>query len=293
MTLREYYSYFGKYIDSHIKRILDEDRVNKDVTTRLLFDSKLLQSKTKARLLCKEDCVLAGKDIFIKVFKFLQPGFRFSSMFKDGDLIKKGTEVLSLEAANNVLLAGERTALNYLQRMSGVATLTRKFVNTLRYPGSKILHTRKTTPGFRVFEIAAVKIGGGDFHRMDLSSAVMIKDNHIEVLNGIENVVNFLRSKRLSGKLLNRFEIEVKNTDELKYVVNHLQGLIKIIMLDNFKRSDIIKALKILRKSNIMVELSGGINLQNFSKIQFPGIDYYSIGSLTNGYKSIDYSLEF
>ena len=293
MTLREYYNRFGKAMDSHIIHALAEDRVNNDVTTRLLFNSKLLQHKTKAKLVCKEDCVLAGKDVFVKVFKFLKPGLKVISGFRDGDFIKKGTVVLSLEAPNSVLLAGERTALNYIQRMSGVATLTRQFVNMLKYPGSKVIHTRKTTPGFRLFEIAAVKIGGGDFHRMDLSSAVMIKDNHIEAEKGIKNVVRVLNSKKLTVKLQSRFEIEVKNISELKYVVRNHNGLIKIIMLDNFNRPGIIKALKILRKSGIKTELSGGINLRNFGKVQFPGLDFYSIGALTHGYKSVDYSLEF
>ena len=293
MTLGEYYTRFGKAMDSHIKRALNEDRVNNDVTTRLLYESNLLMRKSKARLVCKEDCVLAGKDIFIKVFKILKPGLKVSSGFKDGDFIKKGTEVLSLEAPNAVLLAGERTALNYLQRMSGVATLTRQFVNKLRYPGSKVLHTRKTTPGFRLFEIASVKIGGGDFHRLDLSSAVMIKDNHIEAVKGIKNVVRVLSSKKITGRLQNRFEIEVKNINELKYAVQNHQVPVKIIMLDNFKRPDIIKALKILKNSRIKTELSGRINIRNFGKVQFPGIDFYSIGALTHGYKSVDYSLEF
>jgi nicotinate-nucleotide pyrophosphorylase (carboxylating) len=246
MTLKEFYKKFGSQMESHIINSLNEDNVNRDITTQLLFDKKLSNHMTKARLVCKEDCVLAGKDIFLRVFKLIKPSLSFSSKFNDGDFIRKGSVVLSLEAPNYVLLAGERTALNYLQKMSGVATLTRQFVKKLKYPGSKVLHTRKTTPGFRIFEIAAVKTGGGDFHRMDLGSAVLIKDNHI-----------------------------------------------KIIMLDNLIRPEIQKALKLLKNSRIKIELSGGINLHNISKIQFPGIDYYSVGSLTHGYKSIDYSLEF
>ncbi len=293
MTLSEFYKIYGKEIDSHIFRSLKEDKVNHDITTDLVFDKDSSKKVVTAHLLCKENCILAGRNIFIRVFRILYPRLSYKAFYKDGDSLKKGSVVLTLKAPVRVLLKGERTALNYLQRMSGVATLTDKFVSRLKYSGSKILHTRKTTPQFRLFEIAAVKIGGGDFHRIDLSSAVMIKDNHIEALGGIKNTIQLIQKKRLTGKQKNRFEIEVKSIEELIYVLKNAKNIIKIVMLDNFDASDTKKALKLLINQRIKVELSGGITLDNFSINQLPGIDYYSIGSLTHGYKSVDYSLEF
>jgi len=177
--------------------------------------------------------------------------------------------------------------------MSGIATLTNKFVWLLKYNNSKILHTRKTTPNFRIFEVAAVKIGGGEIHRLDLSSSVMIKDNHINALNGIKNTFDLILSQKLSRRQKNKFEIEVDSIDELKYLIQAHSGIIKIVMLDNFGVHDIKLALNLLINQDIKVELSGGITLSNFPQIQFPGIDYYSIGMLTHGYKSIDFSLDF
>jgi len=174
--------------------------------------------------------------------------------------------------------------------MSGIATLTKKYVKLLKYKDSHILHTRKTTPNFRVFEIAAVKTGGGDFHRLSLSSAVMVKDNHIEACGSVENVLKVLKKWKLYP---NRLEIEVKNMNELETVVQHGKGLVKIVMLDNFSELFLDKAVKILKKNSFKIEISGGINEKNFMKNQKKGIDYYSIGALTHSYKSADFSLEF
>jgi nicotinate-nucleotide pyrophosphorylase (carboxylating) len=191
------------------------------------------------------------------------------------------------------LLAGERTALNFIQRMSGIATLTDKFVKKLKYPGSKILHTRKATPNFRVFEIAAVKTGGGDFHRQDLSSAVMIKDNHIEAAGSISKIFQSLPNSSVPAGKRERFEIEVKSLKEIEEVVKFGKQLTKIVMLDNFKPAAIGHAIGILKKNGFKIEVSGGINLENFAKIQQNGIDYYSVGALTHSYKSVDFSLDF
>ena len=293
MTLSDFYKIYGREIDSHIFRSLKEDKVNHDITTNLVLDKNFFKKTIPAQLLCKEDCILAGRDIFIRVFKTLFSKLKYKVNYKDGESIKKGSVVLTLNAPASVLLKGERTALNYLQRMSGVATLTHKFVSLLKYPGSKILHTRKTTPNFRFFEIVAVKIGGGDFHRIDLSSAVLIKDNHIEALGGIKNTMHLLGVKSLTRKQTFRFEIEVKSVAELVQLLENNKKIIKIVLLDNFDLKQTEKALKLLKNQQIKVELSGGISLENFLKVQFRGIDYYSIGSLTHGYKSIDYSLEF
>jgi nicotinate-nucleotide pyrophosphorylase (carboxylating) len=293
MTLKEFYSKYEINIAGAIKLALKEDEIHRDVTTGLLLKGKVGEKKLSAILLCKEDCILAGIDIFKKVYKLIDPGVIFKTYAKDGSKVKKGNKVLLVTASRRTLLLGERTALNFLQRMSGIATFTNSFVKLLKFKGSKILHTRKTTPGFRLFEVAAVKTGGGDFHRLNLMSAVMIKDNHIEALNGIELTMDFLLRQSIPFVLKQKFEIEVKTFKELDAVVKYGKGLIEVVMLDNFKPADLKKAIKILKINGFKVELSGGINMKNFAKYQQNGVNFYSIGALTHSYKSCDFSLEF
>jgi len=293
MTLKQFYKKYDKQFDAAIKNALIEDRVRNDITTSLFFKGKDGDKIINAKLLCKEDCVLAGLDIFKRVFRTLNPAVRFRGPFKDGQRVRNKTIVLEIKSSLRTLLEGERTSLNFLQRMSGIATLTDKFVKNLKYRDSRILHTRKTTPNFRLFELAAMKIGGGDFHRFDLSSSVMIKDNHIEALGSIGEVIRIINRKKLTNKQKPRFEIEVKSISELKRVLKETKNYVRIVMLDNFPRKDIRLAVSLLKKHKIKTELSGGINLNNFKNIQIKGIDYYSVGMLTHSYKSIDFSLEF
>ncbi|MEO8514780.1 MAG: carboxylating nicotinate-nucleotide diphosphorylase [Ignavibacteria bacterium] len=293
MTIKEYYKKHSGDITDTIKLALKEDEFKNDVTTNLLLKGALGDKKFKAAVLCKEDCVLAGLDIFVRVYKLIDPKARFKAFSKDGRSIKKGKKILEITASRRTLLEGERTALNILQRMSGIATFTNCFVKLLKSKGAKILHTRKTTPGFRLFEAAAVKTGGGDFHRLSLAGAVMIKDNHIEAFGGIENVMGYLVRKNISYKLKQKFEIEVKTFKELEIVVKYGKGLVEIVMLDNFKPGNIDRAIKILKNNGFKIELSGGINMRNFGRYQRKGVDFYSIGALTHSYKSSDFSLEF
>lgn len=293
MTLNQYYKLHQKEINSAILSALKEDRINDDVTTKLLLSSKEGDKKLKAVLLCKQDCILAGVDIFKKVYKSIDRNAKFKTFRKDGDKLKKGTKVLEIISSRRNLLIGERTALNFIQRMSGVAALTSEYVSMLKFKGSKILHTRKTTPNFRVFEIAAVKTGGGDFHRYSLASSVMIKDNHIAALGDIDSVLQFLKKIKLNENLKQKFEIEVKNLDEVNSVIKDGKGIIRVVMLDNFDINKINSAIYFLKKQGFKIEVSGGINMQNFAKYQRKGIDYYSIGGLTHSYKSVDFSLEF
>ena len=293
MTLKQFYLKYDKQLDTAIKNALIEDRVSDDITTSLLFKGKEGGRIINAKLFCKEDCVLAGLDIFKRVFRTLYPGVRFKGTFKDGQRVRNKTVVLEVKSPLRILLEGERTSLNFIQRMSGIATLTSEFVKKLKYKESMILHTRKTTPNFRFFELAAVKIGGGGFHRFDLSSSVMIKDNHIEALDSIDKVIRVINRKKLTKKQKYRFEIEVKSIKELIEVIENAKNYIKVVMLDNFPRKDIRLAVALLKKYKIKTELSGGIDLKSFKNIQVKGIDYYSIGMLTHSYKSIDFSLEF
>jgi nicotinate-nucleotide pyrophosphorylase (carboxylating) len=293
MNLQEFYKIYKREIDASIRNALKEDKANSDISTRLLFDREGSKKPASANLTCKEDCVLAGVDIFKKVFRAIDRSASFHTYSKDGSYVRKGSVVLRMQAPIECLLVGERTALNYLQRMSGIATLTRCFVQMLKNKNAKILHTRKTTPNFRFFEIAAVKIGGGEFHRFDLSSSVLIKDNHIKALDGIRNVMDIVLSKKLIDKQKRNFEVEVKSVGELRYLLSNNYGRIQRVMLDNFPKDRIGQAVKLLKKHGIKIELSGGLNLQNFQRVQYWGIDYYSVGMLTHGYESIDFSLDF
>lgn len=293
MTLKEFYSKYYKEISESILLALKEDEIYNDITTSLLLKGKAGDKNLKAFLLCKEGCILAGMDIFKQVYKLIDPKVKFKIYSKDGDRIEKGKKVLEVSASRRTLLVGERTALNYLQRMSGIATLTNSFVKQLKFKDAKILHTRKTTPGFRLFEVAAVKTGGGDFHRLSLTSAVMIKDNHIEALGGIDCVMDFLLRQKINYRLKQKFEIEVKTLNELDSVVKFGKGLVEIVMLDNFKPKNLEKAIYNLKNNGFKIELSGGINMRNFSKKQQKGVDFYSIGALTHSFRSCDFSLEF
>lgn len=290
MTLSNYYRLYSKEIDLSIERALKEDRVYNDITTALLLKGKPGEKKISAILLCKEDCVVSGLEIFKRVYRKIDPGAYVTFFYKDGDKIRNKQAAGIVKSSLKNLLIGERIALNYLQRMSGIATITSKYVKLLKYKDSRILHTRKTTPNFRVFEIAAVKTGGGDFHRFSLSSAVMVKDNHIEACGGIESTLIALRKGRFKP---DKLEVEVKNMKELDSVIKLGKGLVKIVMLDNFKDADLDEAVKKLKKNGFKIEISGGINEKNFIKKQKRGIDYYSIGALTHSYNSANFSLEF
>jgi len=293
MTLKEYYRQYDKEITKAIISALKEDHINEDVTTRLTLSGAAGKENLKAVLLCKEDCILAGLDVFKRVYRQLDPKAKFKAYAADGAKCRKGKKVLEVTSSREILLKGERTALNFLQRMSGIATLTGYFVKQLRFKDAKILHTRKTTPNFRVFEAAAVKTGGGDFHRLSLGSAVMIKDNHIEAAGGMAELLDKLLRKNISYNLKQKFEIEVKSFEEIDLVNRYATGFAEIIMLDNFPPYSIDKAIKLLKTNGFRIEVSGGVNMANFAKYQRKGIDFYSIGMLTHSYKSCDFSLEF
>lgn len=297
MTLKEFYKKYDKEINKAISQALREDSVRSDVTTNLLLKGIAGDKKITARLICKENCILAGLEIFKKVYQQITRNVSFKSYYKDGNKLRNKTKVLEVKSSLRNLLAGERTALNFLQRMSGIATLTNIFVKELKRGDAKILHTRKTTPNFRLFEAAAVKTGGGDFHRLSLNSSVMIKDNHIEALGTIDKVMAKIISRKLTKNLSShqkqKFEIEVKTFKELASVIKHGKGIVKVVMLDNFNPGETAKAIRILKQNGFRIEVSGGINLQNFAKYQRKGVDYYSIGMLTHSYKSADFSLEF
>lgn len=291
MTISEFYRKYDKKISRLITDALAEDRISYDVTTKTCLSRTQSAKVHTAKLLCKEDCLLAGVEIFKKVFRSVNRNSRFKIFYKDGKCVKKGQIVLEVTANYRDLLRAERTALNFIQRMSGAATLTSRFLKRLKYKHAKILHTRKTTPNFRLFELAAVKIGGGDFHRADLSTCVMIKDNHIvtagSVRDTLRNLIRQVKSKKPYVIM------EVKNILETDEMINYGGDIVDRVMLDNFNPEYIETTARRLKSRGFKTELTGGINFNNFDVLQNKYIDYYSIGSLTHTYKSIDFSLEF
>lgn len=271
-----------------IRLAIKEDRGVGDITSDLLIPEK---SVSKAELLIKEDGIIAGLEIFKLVFRIIDKKIKIKLFRKDGDKVKKGETAALISGNTKNLLLGERTGLNILQRMSGIATQTGLMIKNLNNKSIKIIDTRKTTPNFRIFEKTAVIIGGGKNHRSGLYDMILIKDNHIEANGGISGTLKELRKKKAKVKV--KTEIEVKNLDELKKVMIEGEGLIDRIMLDNFKISDIEKAVKINGKK-YEIELSGGISLKNINKYRnIKGIDYISSGSITHSVKSLDISFNF
>ncbi|MBS1493848.1 MAG: carboxylating nicotinate-nucleotide diphosphorylase [Bacteroidetes bacterium] len=269
-----------------IKMTLKEDIGTGDITTDNLIPAKNVST---AKILLKEEGIISGLKIFKLVFDLLDKNTKVKFFVKDGDKLKKGTVLGEISGSTRTLLKGERTALNILQRMSGISTLTNRFIQNLNNPRVRILDTRKTTPNFRLFEKLAVKIGGGTNHRIGLYDMMLIKDNHIEANGGIENTLNRLTSVKKNFKI----EIEVKNLFELMIVCTLGKGIVDIILLDNFNLNDVKEAVKII-KGEFKIEISGGINLEtisNYSKIK--GIDFISAGALTHSSKSLDISLDF
>lgn len=243
----------------------------------------------KVQLLVKEEGILAGMDIALAIFEYVEPGITIKRLLKDGMDVKPGDIAFTVEGKVRTLLKTERLILNVMQRMSGIATRTRAYVNKLEGLKTKVLDTRKTTPGMRMLEKAAVKIGGGENHRMGLFDMIMLKDNHIDFAGGIEKAIlsvhNYLKS---IGKEL-KIEIEVRNMEELKEVLR--VGGIHRIMLDNFNTTTSKEAV-ILINGKYEIESSGNITLETIRGYAETGVDYISVGALTHHIKSLDLSLK-
>ncbi len=272
----------NKELESLITEALKEDIPQRDITSESIIPEDHI---SKAHILAKEEGVLAGLDVALMVFQCIDPSLRFQKKFKDGDEFKKGDILAALEGKTISILKGERVALNFLQRLSGIATLTRKFVEAVKGTSTKILDTRKTTPGLRKLEKYAVRMGGGMNHRISLSDMVLIKDNHLAVIGSIKEAIERAREK-VDKEI--KIEVEVKNIEELKEAI---EAGADIVMLDNMNISEIKKAVKIA-KGKVPLEVSGKVNLDNVKKIARTGVDFISIGMLTHSYKSIDISLE-
>ncbi|MDP2921235.1 MAG: carboxylating nicotinate-nucleotide diphosphorylase [Candidatus Omnitrophota bacterium] len=273
---------------------LKEDIGSGDITASLLFEKDV---SVLAHITAGEECVLAGMDIAKWVFDAVDEKLIFTAHSKDGERVKKGKRIISVKGSAKNILSAERTVLNFLGHLSGVATLTAEYVKTLKGTRVKIYGTRKTTPGLREMEKYAVEAGGGYNYRIGLWDGIMIKDNHLSGLAGSK-----LKAARESVMLFkNRgyksVEIEVENLAEFKEA---LSSGADIIMLDNMRPEDIKKAVKLVRcqapnkkvPGTVILEASGGINIENIKKIAKTGVDRISIGKLTHSAPSIDFSLE-
>ena len=253
-------------IDSHVKNALKEDIGFGDITT----DSIVSKDKTcTAFLNTREDGVLCGIALFQKVFEVLDKSIKIEFYFKDGDFIKKGDTIAKIEGNANAILKGERTALNYIQRLSGISTHTNKYVSKIKDYKAKVVDTRKNTPNFRVFEKYAVLKGGASLHRFNLSDCVMIKDNHIKYAGSITKAVELVKSQISHA---HKIEVECHTT---KQVIEALNVKVDIIMLDNMSILDIEKCVKLINDSAI-IEVSGKVTLDNIEEIAKTNVDKQS-----------------
>jgi len=272
-------------IERFIRQAIEEDVQSGDHTSLACIPKN---KTSKAELIAKENGIVAGIEVAKKVFEIIDTELTVDSFYKDGDVVEKSDLVMLVKGSAQSILQAERLALNFMQRMSGIATLTNKFVQTLRGTNTKVMDTRKTTPMFRQFEKMAVKIGGGENHRFGLWDMIMIKDNHIAYSGGIEpaitTVKNYLKKKNLDL----RIEIETASIAQVEEVL--ATGGVQRIMLDNFKIPELKKAVKLIDKK-YETEASGGITLENAREYAATGVDYISVGALTHSYKSLDLSL--
>jgi len=273
-------------IDELIQQALDEDLGGGDHSSLATVPP---EATGRAILVAKQKGILAGVKIAEKVFLAIDPEIRFHEMLEDGVKIDVGDTIFEVSGHSVSILSAERTALNFIQRMSGIATYTNSLVRKLDGLNTKILDTRKTTPNFRIFEKEAVRIGGGCNHRMGLYDMVMIKDNHVDFAGGIKNAIASTRSYLSNNQLDIKVEIEVRNLEELDEVLD--AGGVDRIMLDNFSIPALGKAIQRIH-GRYETEASGGITGETIRSYAETGVDYISVGALTHQIKSLDMSLK-
>ncbi len=265
-----------------IERALREDIGSGDVTTEAIYDPDQMG---RAVIRTKEPCVVAGVPVAQMVFETLDAQIRFTPHVRDGETLHAGQTIAELEGRLRAILMGERTALNILQRLSGIATLTARYVEAVQDFPVKILDTRKTAPGLRILDKYAVRVGGGQNHRIGLYDGVLIKTNHIRAAGGVTKAVE--RARRHAPTTL-KIEVEVQNLAELHEA---LEAGADIIMLDNMSLEEMREAVKTARR-RALLEASGGVTLENVREIAATGVDYISVGALTHSVKAIDIHLE-
>lgn len=268
-------------VEENVKRALNEDLQYGDITTEsVVLDHKI----AKVDIIAKEKGVIAGTEVFKMVFKILGD-VEVNFSVNDGEEVEEGQHFGEVFGDAKKILMGERVALNYMQRMCGIATLTREFVERLEGTKVKLLDTRKTTPNMRIFEKYAVKVGGGTNHRFGLNDGVMIKDNHIEAAGGIKNAVSLARK---NSPFVRKIEVEVESIEQLKEA---LEAKVDIIMLDNMDIKTLKKAVKLI-DNRVEVEASGNVTLDNIREIAKTGVDFISTGAVTHSFKVLDISMK-
>ena len=268
--------------DPYIRLALAEDISSEDVTTNSVMPG---YKKGEVELIGKEDGILAGLSIFERVFTLLDPATQVERYAEDGHEVQKGELLAKITGDVRVLLSGERTALNYLQRMSGIATYTSTVVKMLEGTKTKLLDTRKTTPCMRIFEKYAVRVGGGQNHRYNLSDGVLLKDNHIDAAGGVKEAV---QAAKEYAPFVRKIEVEVENLDMVKEAV---EAGADIIMLDNMTEEQMGEAIKII-DGRAKTECSGNMTRENIQKITKLGVDYVSSGALTHSAPILDLSMK-
>ncbi len=273
-------------LQDFVQSAFEEDVAGGDYSTLACIPPA---ARGKAVLKVKEQGLLAGMEVARAIFEYVQPDALFKPVLKDGDAIQPGDMAFEVEALVHTILKAERLVLNAMQRMSGIATLTRQYVEKIKGSQSRILDTRKTTPLFRRFEKEAVRIGGGFNHRMGLYDMIMLKDNHIDYCGGIAQAIHktkaFLKDYNLDLKI----EVETRNPDEIKQVLE--AGPVHRIMLDNFSPQLMEEGIKLI-DGRCETEASGGITLDNIEQYAATGVDYISVGALTHHAVSLDLSLK-
>ena len=269
-------------VDHLIKEALQEDISSEDVTTNAVMKEAVTG---EVQLICKQDGVVAGLDVFPRVFEILDENVKTDFYCKDGDEVKKGELMGIITGDIRALLSGERVALNYLQRMSGIATYTHSVAMLLEGTKTKLLDTRKTTPNMRIFEKYAVRVGGGYNHRYNLSDGVLLKDNHIGAAGSVAKAVEMAKEY---APFVRKIEVEVENLDMVREAVD---AGADIIMLDNMSPEDMKEAIRII-DGRAETECSGNVTKENIDRLTSLGVDYISSGALTHSAPVLDISLK-
>ena len=268
--------------DKYIRLALEEDINSEDVSTNAVMPEAKLG---EVDLICKEDGIIAGLPVFTRTFQLLDPETKVECSVKDGDTVTKGQHLATVKGDIRVLLSGERTALNYLQRLSGIATYTRSVADLLKGTKTTLLDTRKTTPCMRIFEKYAVRMGGGSNHRYNLSDGVMLKDNHINAAGGVKEAI---AAAKAYAPFVRKIEVETETLDMVREAV---EAGADIIMLDNMTTEQMAEAIAII-DGRAQTECSGNITRENIKKITDLGVDFVSSGALTHSAPILDLSLK-
>lgn len=279
---------FDQQLAHLVEEALKEDTGDGDHSTLSCIPP---EAKGKAVLKIKQDGILAGVSVAQKIFQYKEPGSVFSIYKKDGEQMVFGETAFEVNAKVHTILVCERLVLNCMQRMSGIATLTKQYTDKLKGYKTRVLDTRKTTPNFRLLEKEAVRIGGGVNHRFGLFDMIMLKDNHIDYCGGIEKAVEkasrYVEEKKPGLKI----EVETRSIDDVKRVIKVGKGKVFRIMLDNFQPAQITEAVQLIGE-DFETEASGGINLENIQEYAATGVDYVSVGALIHQARSLDLSLK-